>query len=264
MKYLDSLKVGKKLAIGYITVVVAVVIVAVVILISLGRLTGKFSFVVEHDLPVLENGIELEKLMVDLETGERGFLITGKEEFLEPYYEGLKKFDSLIETEKKLVSDNPPQVKKLEEIQQLKSEWLSMVAEPEIALRYKANKANVSADKLQETLKVGVGKGIMDTMRGIMDGMVERWHSAGNINGVVLTDSLAKAMVDRGDRRARVSDHRCGGIFGAIQRRPKGVREIPRRVAIARIQRRRHATNENRYRSIRDAGKPMGSQGRRA
>ncbi|MCG6882115.1 MAG: methyl-accepting chemotaxis protein [Deltaproteobacteria bacterium] len=197
MKYLDSLKVGKKLAIGYITVVVAVVIVAVVILISLGRLTEKFSFVVEHDLPVLENGIRLAKLMVDLETGERGFLITGKEEFLEPYHAGLKEFDSLIETEKKLVSDNPPQVKRLEEIQKHKSEWLSMVAEPVIALRYKANKANVSADNLQEVLKGGVGKGIMDTMRGIMDGMVARWHSAGNIKGVVLTDSLAKAMVDR-------------------------------------------------------------------
>ena len=197
MKYLDRLKVGKKVGIGYVTVVVAVVIVAVVILISLGKLTGKFSFVVEHDLPVLENGILLEKLMVDLETGQRGFLITGREKFLEPYHAGLKEFDSLIETEKRLVSDNPSQVKRLEEIQRHKNEWLHTVAEPGIALRFKANKANVSADKLQEVLKAGVGKKMMDTMRGIMDRMVERWHSTGNINGVVLTDSLAKAMVDR-------------------------------------------------------------------
>ena len=170
---------------------------AVVILISLGRLTGKFSFVVEHDIPVLETAVRLEKLMVDLETGERGFLITGKEEYLEPYDAGLKEFDSLIETEKKLVRDNPPQVKKLEEIQKLKSEWLRVAAEPEIAKRLEANKGKISADKLQEVLKGGVGKGIMDTMRGIMDEMVAGWHSAGNISGVVLTDSLAKAMVDQ-------------------------------------------------------------------
>ena len=38
----------------------------------------------------------IEKLVVDLETGERGFLIAGKEEFLEPYESGIKELSALI------------------------------------------------------------------------------------------------------------------------------------------------------------------------
>ena len=166
MKYLDSLKVGKKIAIGYVAVVVVVTIGAVVILVTLGTLTGKFSFMVEHDLPVLANAARLEKLMVDMETGERGFLITGKEEFLEPYRAGLKEFDALIATQKELVSDNPPQVERLEEIQKLKDEWLRVAVDPEIAARREKNVNPETAQDVAALLESGTGKSIMDNIRG--------------------------------------------------------------------------------------------------
>ena len=40
---------------------------------------------VEHTYTVIEKSTELEKRVLDIETGERGFLVTGENEFLEPY-----------------------------------------------------------------------------------------------------------------------------------------------------------------------------------
>ena len=39
---------------------------------------------VDHTWEVLDHGNQLIKLLVDMETGERGYLITGEERFLEP------------------------------------------------------------------------------------------------------------------------------------------------------------------------------------
>lgn len=42
---------------------------------------------VTHTYKIKQNLAELEKTLVDAETGQRGFIYTGKQEFLEPYSE---------------------------------------------------------------------------------------------------------------------------------------------------------------------------------
>ena len=64
-----------------------------------------FTSLVEHDLQVLQNAQKLQKFVVDAETGQRGFIITGDNSFLEPYREGIDGFEHLIVIEKQLVSD---------------------------------------------------------------------------------------------------------------------------------------------------------------
>ena len=197
MKFLDGMKVGKKIAMGYITVVVLVVIAAVFILVSLNSLTNKFTFLVAHDQPVLSNAATLERLMVDMETGLRGYLVGGKKSFLEPYYAGTEAFDRLMAIQKQLVGDDLPQVERLDKIEVLKNEWIDKVVKPLISLRLEANKAKVGARDLEETLAQGVGKKIQETMDGIIDQMSKAWHMDGNLKGVFLTQAIIKAMVDR-------------------------------------------------------------------
>ncbi len=128
-----DLKVRTKIISGYIVVLVLMVVMTLVLLRNLSSLTSDFAFLVEHDQPVLSNAALMEKLVVDMETGERGFLITGKDEFLEPYEKGMGMHEELYKTEKELVSDNPPQVALLEEIDQVIRKWIRVAAEPEIA-----------------------------------------------------------------------------------------------------------------------------------
>ncbi len=56
---------------------------------------------------MIANARHLSKLIVDMETGQRGFVITAKEEFLEPYHAGAQEFNVLINREQELIGDDP-------------------------------------------------------------------------------------------------------------------------------------------------------------
>ena len=108
------------------------------------------------------NARDLLKLVVDMETGQRGFVITGKDDFLEPYENAVASFAGLLAEEKALVGDNPAQVKLLEKIDDSVHEWREKAAAPEIAMGRRVGEAEVDAHHLQEILSQGVGKHLMD------------------------------------------------------------------------------------------------------
>ena len=105
---------------------------------------------------------QLSKLVVDLETGQRGFVITAQEEFLEPYDSAQEQFGRLLRVEKALVSDNPSQVEALNRIESLVAEWEEKAAKPEIEMARRVGDAQFGSDYLQEVLATGVGKALVD------------------------------------------------------------------------------------------------------
>jgi methyl-accepting chemotaxis protein len=197
MNRFNNLNVGTKIITGYIVVLALMIITTVVLLVNLNNLTRSFTFLVEHDQPVLANAARLEKLTVDAETGERGFVITGKDEFLEPYTSGLAQFHTLIEIEKELVSDDPAQLAALEEIEQLHDDWYNLAAEPQIAKRREFNTATVSADYLQQMLAAGVGKGLMDELRGVLGEVETSLRADGDLENALLTLEITKEIIDQ-------------------------------------------------------------------
>lgn len=197
MTYFNNLKIGTKIISGYVLLVVLQVILTGVLMVSLYRLTNEFSFLIQHDQPVLANAFRLEKLVVDMETGERGYLITGQDEFLEPYYNGLQDFSDLMAEEKELVNDNPSQVQLLEDIETLHNQWLEAAAKPAIAKRQEVNEATVNADYLQRVLRGGVGKSILDEIRGVLTDMEADVTRDDDLDKAILTVKIAKDMVDR-------------------------------------------------------------------
>jgi len=196
MSFFKNLKIGTKIIIGYVVLLVLLVFIVGVLLFNLNTLTNDFNFLVEHDQPVLANAALMQKSLIDQETGLRGYLITGDEEFLEPFNNGIAEFDALIETEKVLVSDNPPQVALLDEIDAGHNDWLEKVSQPELALRQEADKATVSAEYLQELLKGGTGKGIMDELRGVLGEMETDLTARGDLESAILAIKISKDMVD--------------------------------------------------------------------
>src|SRR5262245_9296629 len=58
----------------------------------------------------------IEQVLSDLkdtETGQRGFLITGEDEYLEPYRVGLSMGERTMQTLRRLTADNPAQQRHL-------------------------------------------------------------------------------------------------------------------------------------------------------
>src|SRR5580698_1779002 len=78
---------------------------------------------VDHSEQVIGDANELQRLIVEQETGVRGYLLTGDESFLQPYEVARPKFASELASLSDLVSDNLPQVARLRRIQALELQW---------------------------------------------------------------------------------------------------------------------------------------------
>jgi len=112
--------------------------------------------------------IQTAKGMVDQETGLRGFLITGKEEFLEPYKSGQKLVKDSIGELRKLNSnayDVFLMSRNIDKLEELSKAWEEKAAKPEILARREMNKHPESVTDLSAMLGLGVGKAILDQIR---------------------------------------------------------------------------------------------------
>ncbi|RON09777.1 two-component system sensor histidine kinase/response regulator [Pseudomonas brassicacearum] len=78
---------------------------------------------VEHTDRVINNANEAVRLTVDLETGMRGFLLSGDEHFLDPYETAKPRILAALKTLQELTADNPPQVDRLRRLEALQVEW---------------------------------------------------------------------------------------------------------------------------------------------
>lgn len=91
---------------------------------------------VEHTEMVIGKSNELSKYIVDMQTGLRGYLITNKEEFLEPYRLAKPKLNAEIINLQHLVNDNQSQVERLQRIQSMMVNW-DVYAQNVIQMRQK-------------------------------------------------------------------------------------------------------------------------------
>jgi CheY-like chemotaxis protein len=78
---------------------------------------------VEHTEVVIGKSNEVAKLTVDMQSGLRGFLITGKDEFLILYRLSKPKLTAELISLKQAVRDNPMQVERLQRVQSMMAEW---------------------------------------------------------------------------------------------------------------------------------------------
>lgn len=127
------------------------------------------TYWVEHTYKVIADARNLIKLLVDMETGQRGFLITGQDHYLEPLNAAQGQWRSTIEALKHLVSDNPPQVERLKKIQSLEARWQKEAGQKEIQLKRDIDADVMPPDALTRALDVDRGKRIMDEIRWRVD-----------------------------------------------------------------------------------------------
>ena len=158
------MRLRTQLLVGNVLVLALLVSVAVIAYQGLGTLveTGQF---VSHTHEVQSQAHVIEKLLIDMETGERGFLIAGTEEFLEPYETALAEYDRAFGNLRELVSDNPPQVSRLDEIDSLVQRWHHVAGTVEIEARREMDRTGGSIDQVANLIQQGTGKAIMDTLR---------------------------------------------------------------------------------------------------
>ena len=105
-----------------------------------------------------------QKLLLDMETGKRGYLLSGAPNFLQPYREADSRTGPALDKLGSLVADNQPQENRALSIRTLSSQW-NADAQATIT------DAGVITPATQRRFSDDRGKHLMDAMRGQFDGL---------------------------------------------------------------------------------------------
>lgn len=111
------------------------------------------SYAIKEDLD------DLERLLLNAETGQRGFIFTNREEFLEPYNSAVREIDTSINELRAELRNDPIQIQTLNEIEALTRAKLDELAQT-IVLRRTGREQELRNLVLSER-----GKNIMDDIR---------------------------------------------------------------------------------------------------
>jgi methyl-accepting chemotaxis protein len=113
----------------------------------------------------LEHVAEVLSLLTDAETGQRGYIITGDEAYLEPYNTAIGDLPKVVKDLRQLTADNLNQQKRIDEAEPIIAERLTVLKEI-IDTRRRGG-----LDQAARALLAGEGKKLMDNLRRILDQM---------------------------------------------------------------------------------------------
>jgi signal transduction histidine kinase/CheY-like chemotaxis protein/CHASE3 domain sensor protein len=146
---------------GFGLAVVSVIVMAVFTYRSL-QTNAATRESVTHTISVIEEMQGVLSAIKDAETGQRGFLLTGEEDYLQPYNDAMGALPGELAEARRLVSDNPQQLKRLDAldvaIQTKKAEL-----EQTVALRREGKVAEAIA-----VVRTDRGKAAMDSIRALV------------------------------------------------------------------------------------------------
>jgi PAS domain S-box-containing protein len=150
---------------------------------------------------IFEQLQDLFSQLQDAETGQRGFVITGDERYLDPYQSALGTIDQSLRALRQSTSDNPHLQQQLDTLHPLISQKLNQL---KVAIEARRTQGFQAAVSLVQT---GQGKKSMDSIRQVMAGVkrdqaavvqectLEMQSTAQRTTGVIIFGSLLSLLV---------------------------------------------------------------------
>lgn len=152
---------GKRLAVGFSLAGIVLLIIVVAAYRNTSALIENDDWV-EHTYRVRIALSDLLSDLTDTETGQRGYVITGDDSYLEPYQNAITAIESHLTSLKELVKDNESQRRRLDAIEPLIDSRLA-TAKQTIDLR-----RNQGFDAAEKVVSSGQGKSATDQIRSII------------------------------------------------------------------------------------------------
>jgi methyl-accepting chemotaxis protein len=150
-----------------LVVPIAVLVPVAAVILSATSTSHDTSRAVQRSSDILRSGYRLLLAAVDSETGQRGFVITGDDTFLEPWNRGRATFDAEAENLRRALADDPEQAARLARMVSVEQQWRTQVGEAQIAGR-RAPDFNLTA----ATARAETGKTLKDQVRALNEEFV--------------------------------------------------------------------------------------------
>lgn len=158
------MNIRTKILLGYVFIIICLGIALLIVSSRVTALQKEVNFVASHDLEAHDLINAIQKNMVDMETGMRGFVITGDQQYLEPYDTANKTWLDNYNKLMQLISYNPSQKQSLEQIKPTIQSWVRTAGDNVINLKRANNQAAID-----EYFKQNSGKQLMDQLRTQFD-----------------------------------------------------------------------------------------------
>lgn len=158
----NKLKIGIrwKITLGYIVIILCLLASVLILNNQIISIQKERNYIFKNNSHIHAVTNSIEKYILDMDSSQRGFVITGEPSYLETYYEAGEKWRSDFKELYQLFENKPPQQQKLNEIKATIEHWITTSGEPSIELK-KENKE----EALGELYKVDVGRKDMETVR---------------------------------------------------------------------------------------------------
>jgi len=195
----ENLTVNKRLLAGFGLAAVTLLLVAGISYRNANTLIDTERWVAHTHQVRIELADMLSELK-DAETGQRGYLLTGEESYLEPYKATLTTLKTSLDDVKKLTADNPDQQRRLATIGSLADSKLAELKQT-IDLR-----RTQGFDAALKVVLTNEGKTLMDQLRNV----------------IAEADHEEQALADRRSDEARASSDMTmsvilwGGLIGTV------------------------------------------------
>jgi len=115
-----------------------------------------------------QNYLKLQNVIIDMETGERGFLISAQDEYLKPFADAEGEFTSVSEELVEKSKNKEVHLNMIYKIIDLGRNWIEKSAVSEMMSRRKFSKGMITFDQFVESFKSSKGKVYTDEMRFII------------------------------------------------------------------------------------------------
>jgi PAS domain S-box-containing protein len=175
--------------------VLAGFVIATAILVFVGwlsyRNTARFAEATqwrEHTYEVLNSLDNVVGRLSDAETGQQGYLLTGKEAYLEPYRAAITNANQTIGSLKNLTSDNPNQQKRIQSLEPLVAR---KSAELQRTISLRKNEGLAAANRV---VLEGSGKETMDQIRAIIAEMANEEKDLLRVRTQQANESVATSV----------------------------------------------------------------------
>lgn len=155
-----KISIRTKILFGNVIVMIFLGIAIVALTVRIASLQSEVEFISAHDIQVHETVDQIQKDVLDMETGMRGFVISGDESYLEPYNTSKARWESDVNALSALVIDNPAQLRNLDSIRSNIREWTDTASENAIGF-----KRSGDTESLDRFFREKIGKNKTDALR---------------------------------------------------------------------------------------------------
>lgn len=152
---------------AFFVVLVTSLVVSVTVILDFLNKETEHKFWVIHTYEVISEANNFLGQLRDAETGQRGFLLTREDKYLEPYRSGVIYTDKTFNNLYRLTSDSPVQQERLRRIKGLMQKKLD-----ELALTIKLLRSGQSAKAL-DVVNSDYGQHVMDSIRNHVAAFIE-------------------------------------------------------------------------------------------